>query len=270
MNLEEKKALGYLIRRYRERLNWTQEDLESQSGVKLRTIQRAEGGYGINAFNLGGIAEALDMDAAELRRQAEKTSSQPPAKRISLREVDSAQDLVDLLRSRIEHGWSLEIGLPDEHPYNEMVGEDILELDGDLEHHPKSAQDRISHLRCAQFIISMCRQMGFGLFADNYVEQTRIKNRTQRKKATLMIVGPQADPRIVRTRSGKELDVVRDSRRLLLGGMMSGHATTYNWLEHQLLSKSDGEERVKDAFRRIMAEVLSEVNQADEEARQTK
>ncbi len=63
-----------------------------------------------------------------------------------------------------------------------------------------------------------------------------------------------------------ELDVVRDSRRLLVGGLLSGHATTYNWLEHQLMSKSDGEERVKDAFRRIMTEVMSEVNQVEKEA----
>lgn len=141
MNSEEKKALGYLIRRYRERRNWTQEDLESKSGVKLRTIQRAEGGYGINAFNLGGIAEALNMDAGELRKQAEKASSLTPAKRISLKEVKSAQGLVTVLKCCIEHGWSLEIGLPDEHPYNEMVGEDLIELSGDLEPRPKSARD---------------------------------------------------------------------------------------------------------------------------------
>lgn len=82
-----------------------------------------------------------------------------------------------------------------------------------------------------------------------------------------MIAAPQADPRIIKTRSGMELDVVRDSRRLLLGGMISGHTTTYNWLEHQLMSKSDGEERVKDAFRRIMAEVLSDVDQIEKEVK---
>jgi len=264
MNLEQKKSLGYLIRRYRERKNWTQEDLESKSGVKLRTIQRAEGGYGINAENLGGISEALNMDASELRRQAEKAGSPPPEKRISLKEVKSAQRLIGVLQRRVAHGWSLEVGLPDEHPYNGMIGEDKIELDGDLEHPSKSEQDRISWLRCAQFILSMCRQMGFGLFAGNYVEEANINNRARRRKATLMIAAPQSDPRIVRTRNGMELDVVRDSRRLLLGGMMSGHSTTYNWLEHQLMSKSDGEERVKDTFRRIMAEVMSEVNRTEE------
>lgn len=267
MNLEQKKSLAYLIRRYRERKNLTQENLESKSGVKLRTIQRAEGGYGINAENLGGIAEALNMDASELITQAEKAGSPPPEKRISLKEVKSAQSLIGVLKRRVEHGWSLEVGLPDEHSYNAMIGEDIIELDGDLEHPSKSEQGRISWLRSAQFILSMCRQMGFGLFAGNYVEEVKINNRTQRRKATLMIAAPQADPRIVRTRNGMELDVVRDSRRLLLGGMMSGHATTYNWLEHQLMSKSDGEERVKDAFRRIMGEVMAEVNQAEREAR---
>jgi transcriptional regulator with XRE-family HTH domain len=270
MNLEQKKALGYLIRRYRERKNWTQEDLESKSGVNLRTIQRAERGDGINSNNLAGIAEAFDMDASELIRQAEKAGLPPPEKRISLREVKSAQSLIGVLNRRKERGWSLEVGLPDEHPYNEMIGEDIIGLDGDLENPSKSEEDRISWPRCAQFILSMCRQMGFCLFAGNYVEEVKIKNRRQRKKTTLMIAAPQADPRIVTTRSGMELDVVRDSRRLLLGGMISGHATTYNWLEHQLMSKSDGEERVKDAFRRIMAEVMSEVDQAEEKARNEK
>ena len=112
--------------------------------------------------------------------------------------------------------------------------------------------------------------MGFCLFAGNYVEEVKIKNRIKRRKATLMIAAPQADLRIVKTRTGMELDIVRDSRRLLLGEMISGHATTYNWLEHQLMSKGDGEERVKDAFRRIMAEVMSEVNQVEEGARNKK
>jgi hypothetical protein len=236
----------------------------------LRTIQRAERGDGISSNNLAGIAEAFDMDASELIRQAEKAASPPPEKRISLKEVKSAQSLIGVLKRRVKHGWSLEVGLPDEHPYNAMIGEDIIELEGNLEHPSKSEQNQISWLRCAQFILSMCRQMGFGLFVGNYVEEVKINNRTQRRKATLMIATPQADPRIVKTRSGMELDVVRDSRRLLLGGMMSGHSTTYNWLEHQLMSKSDGEERVMDAFRRIMAEVMSEVNQAEEEARNKK
>lgn len=267
MNLEQKNALGYLLRRYRERQNWTQDELADRSGVNLRTIQRVEGGYGIGTENLGGISEALDMDARDLLKQAEKAGSPPPEKRISLKEMKSAQSLLGVLKNHTEHGWSLEVGLPDEHPYNEMIGEDIIELDGDLEHPPKSEQERISRLRCARFILSMCRQMGFCLFTGNYVEEVKIKNRTHRRKVTLMIAAPQTDPRIVRTRSGMELDVVRDSRRLLLGGMISGHATTYNWLEHQLMSKSDGEERVKDAFRRIMAEVMTEVNQVETETR---
>jgi transcriptional regulator with XRE-family HTH domain len=267
MSLEQKNALGYLIRRYRVRKNWTQEDLELKSGVNLRTIQRAERGNGISADKLAGIAEAFDMDAGDLIRQAEKAGPPSPEKRISLKEVKSAQSLIGVLKRHTQWGWSLEVGPPDEHPYNEMIGEDIIELDGDLEHPPKSGQGHISQLRRAQFILSMCRQMGFCLFAGNYTEEAKIKNRVRRRRVTLMIAASQADPRIVRTRTGLELDVIRDSRRLLVGSMVSGHATTYNWLEHQLISKSDGEGRVKDALRRIMAEVISEVNLVEEEAR---
>jgi len=106
--------------------------------------------------------------------------------------------------------------------------------------------------------------MGFDLFAGNYAEEVKIQNRSQRRKATLIIAAPPADPRIIRTGKGAELDVVRDSRRLLFGSALCGHATTFNWLEHQLIAKSNGEERVKDAFRRIMAEVIAEVEKVDD------
>ncbi|HEV2693229.1 MAG TPA: helix-turn-helix transcriptional regulator [Verrucomicrobiae bacterium] len=268
MNLEQKKALGYLIRRYRERKNWTQEYLESRSGVNLRTIQRAERGDGINSHNLAGIAESFNMDAGELIIAAEKAGSPPPEMRISLKEIRSAQSLITILKRRTKYGGSLELSPPDEHPYNEMIGMDIVELDSDLESPKESEQGRISRLRCAQFILSMCRQMGFCLFAGYYIEKLQTKGHVRRKKTTLIIAAPQADPRIVKTRSAKELDVIRDSRHLLLGGMISGHTTTYSWLEHELIS--DGEETVKDAFRRIMAEVMREVNQTEVEARNKK
>ncbi len=71
MKLEQKKALGCVIQRHRVRQNWTQEKLEKLSDVNLRTIQRAEGGHGISTENLGGIAEAFNMVASELIKQAE-------------------------------------------------------------------------------------------------------------------------------------------------------------------------------------------------------
>ena len=155
MNLEQKKALGYQIKKHRERKNWTQEDLESKSGVNLRTIQRAEGGQGINSFNLGGIAEALNMDASELIRLAEKFGSPSPQKRISLKEVKSAQSLIGVLKRHIRHRWSLEVGLPDEHPYNEMIGEDIIELDSDLEPRQSPSKTK-SHVCVAHSSFSAC------------------------------------------------------------------------------------------------------------------
>src|SRR2546427_4320278 len=87
---EEKKALGRLIRDRRLRLNWTQERLAGASDVNLRTVQRAEGGYGIGSENLASIAAALGMDESDLRTQAATAGPPAPEKRISLKRVTSA------------------------------------------------------------------------------------------------------------------------------------------------------------------------------------
>jgi transcriptional regulator with XRE-family HTH domain len=263
MKPEEKKALGRLIRESRHGLNWTQERLAGAADVNLRTVQRAEGGYGIGSENLAPIAAALGLDEGQLRSKATTAGPPPPDKRISLKQVKSGEELIEILERCTAKGWSLEVSPRDEHRYNEMAGEEILSLAGDLDSPPKSQKEQIACIRHAQFIVSLSRKMGFGLFAGNYTEEITIKKRSQRKKATLIVAAPSTDPRIVRTTKGAELDVVRDSRRLLLGSALSEHTTMYNWLEDQVISKSDGEERVKDVFRRIMAEVMEEMNAAE-------
>jgi transcriptional regulator with XRE-family HTH domain len=269
MKPQEKRALGRLIRERRQRFNWTQERLAGAADINLRTVQRAEGGYGVSSENLAALAAALMLDERELRTLAATAGPPPPEKRIALREVKSGRDLVDVLERCSVKEWCLELAPPDEHPYNEMFGEDILQLSNDLETPTGSEKERIGRVRHAQGIVSLARQMGFTLFAGNYTEEFKVKKRAQRRRATLLIAAPLADARIVRTVKGVELDVVRDSRRLLVGAALAGHATRYDWLEDQLISKSDGEFRAKDEFRRILGEVMEEMNRAEQQERRT-
>jgi len=91
-------------------------------GCEPEDCSAAEGGYGIGSENLASIAAALGMDESGLRTQAATAGPPPPEKRISLKQVTSAVVLIDVLERCSERGWSLEVGLPDEHPYNEMIG----------------------------------------------------------------------------------------------------------------------------------------------------
>jgi transcriptional regulator with XRE-family HTH domain len=58
--------LAYWIPMFREMRGWTQEELEGQSGVTVRTIQRVENGNGANYKTRRALAEAFgfpDIDA---------------------------------------------------------------------------------------------------------------------------------------------------------------------------------------------------------------
>ena len=268
MKPEEKKALGRLIRERRQRLNWTQERLAGAADVNLPTVQRLEGGYGISSENLAAVAATLTLDEKELRTLAATAGPPPPEKRVALREIKSGKELVEVLERCWAKKWCLETAPPDEHRYNEMVGEDIQELHSDLERPAASERERIGLARHAQAIVSLSRRMGFSLFAGTYAEELKIHKRTQRRRGMLVIAAPFADPRIVRTSKGTELDVVRDSRRMLLGALMAGHGTAYDWLEDQLIGKSDGEFRVKEEFRRIIGEVIKEMNEPQQQERE--
>jgi len=267
MKLEQKKALGRLLRQCRESRNWSQEDVVEQSGVNLRTIQRAEVGEGIGMFNLGILAKALGVEVGELKRKAVSSGPPPPDKRIQLKLVRAGSGLVQVLEQCTAHGWSLEVGPPGEHPYNDMVGEDIIALVDELEKAQSSEKERMERVRYAQGIVSFSRKMGLGLFAGNYTQEFTVEKRRKVRKATLIIAAPIKDPRIVKTAKGPVLDVVRDSRRPLLGGLLAGHTTMYNWVEDQLISKSDGEFRVKELLGRIMSEVMEEIILAGKRAK---
>jgi transcriptional regulator with XRE-family HTH domain len=270
MKPEEKKTLGRLIRDHRQRLNWSQERLAGAAGIHLRTVQRAEGGYGISSENLASIASALELDERELRTLAATAGPPPPEKRIPLQGIRSGKDLLEILeRYHLRSGWSMELAPPEEHRFNEMVAERIVELTDELENKPRSAKEQLGAVRHAQEIVSIAQHMGFTIFAGTYTEEIRIKQRTRKKKALLVIAAPTGDPRVVRTAKGAQLDVVRDSRRLVFGSTFAGHSTPYEWMEDQLISKSNGEFRVNDVLRRMMREVMAEIQQAEHQARDT-
>jgi transcriptional regulator with XRE-family HTH domain len=55
------------IRRCREHLAWTQEQLAEASRVNVRTVQRAENGLGMSAETLTALAGALNVSVEDLR-----------------------------------------------------------------------------------------------------------------------------------------------------------------------------------------------------------
>jgi transcriptional regulator with XRE-family HTH domain len=258
MTPELKKALGRVIKGYREKFNWTQEHLAGTTGINLRTVQRAESGQGISKENLGAIATAFDLDQQKLLKEARNKRSAPPEKRFSLRQLTSGAELVEILNQARQGQSSLEIGLKDEHAFNEFIGEDINWLSEQLENPERDKNALAESDYSAEQIVRMCAKMGFRLFAGSYFETIKSAKGT-RKNATIQIIAvANSDPRIKKTANGLALDLVRDSRRLLHGQFMGG-LTCYDSLEHQLLAKSNGEERVKDTLRRLLWEVAQEI-----------
>lgn len=57
---------------YREKLNYTQDELSEKSGISVRTIQRIEAGANLKGHTLKAIATALDVNPSELNSTTEK------------------------------------------------------------------------------------------------------------------------------------------------------------------------------------------------------
>jgi transcriptional regulator with XRE-family HTH domain len=260
MTPEIKKALGRLIKNYRGSWNWTQERLAGAADVNLRTVQRAECGQGLSKENLSAIAAAFNLDEKRLIDEAKNAGEAPPELRFALRKVELPHDLIKILKDSIKGGHSLEIGPPDEHRFNEFIGEHLAGLSAEVEN-PPSGQSLEELHNSARYVLGLCRQMGFSLFAGNYTEDIKAKRRTRRQITTLLIAAPDSDPRVRKNVKGLELDMVRDSRRLLRGRLF-GRMTPYDWMEDQLIGKSDGEFNVKDVLRRMLSEMLGEINEA--------
>jgi len=179
-----------------------------------------------------------------------------------LRKLTLGRELVEVLTQATKKRRSLEIGLPEEHDFNEFIGEDILALCEQIENSKIDRRSLAENSRYAQHIIAIAAKMGFSLFAGNYTEELQSKEGSRKNATVQIIAAPNSDSRIRKTANGVVLDLVRDSRRLLHGRFLAGH-TAYDWMQHQLLAKSDGEERVRDTLRRMLAETFREMRTRD-------
>lgn len=70
------------VKYWREKNNFTQNELAEKSGISLRTIQRIEGGSSLKGFTLHSIAKALETNPEHLL--AKKTENIERAKLINL------------------------------------------------------------------------------------------------------------------------------------------------------------------------------------------
>ncbi len=55
-----------LLLKYRERLNWTQDELSGKSGISVRTIQRIEAGAMPKGYTLKALANAMGVNEDDL------------------------------------------------------------------------------------------------------------------------------------------------------------------------------------------------------------
>lgn len=97
--------------------------------------------------------------------------------------------------------------------------------------------------------------MGFRLFACSYHEVIKHKRKLVRHPMTLVIATPSSDPRVHKTAKGFVLDYVTDSRRQFLHQAINAKLTFYDWAEDQVISRSNGEARVRAELARMNNEI---------------
>lgn len=248
---EIKIPLANVIKRHRESRNYTQERLAGAAEIDVRTVQRAEAGLGTSKENLSAIADALGVAESALVAEAEKSSDGAPAFRVVLKEICKGDALLSLLKRTVEKRNSLEIGPPEEHRFNVLIGEGIVELLDEIEQAGRSSVADQRILEGANGIIKKCDSLGFRLFSGQYRESISKEKSARVRTTVLMIAAAKSDPRIRKGRKGLELDVVRDSRRLMRGRLGQTNSL-YDWMEDQLIGKSQGEKAVKEVLRQMV------------------
>ena len=250
LTIEERQSLGRTLLEKRCLLNLTQEKLAATSGVPLRTLQRAERGDGISQENLDTVAAALSTDAASLLAIANASKGSAPDLRLKLEEIATPAHLTGHLNR--SHGV-LQIGPEGEHEFNEHIGMFVFGVKEMLEERGIRASKKAK--KEADYILQFCGQMGFKLFACHYNEELEHNGEMIRKPTTLIIAAPISDQRIHKTAKGLTLDYVMDRRKQLLHRVLKGGLTAYDWMENQLISKSNGEARVRAELLRIHQEI---------------
>lgn len=255
MKFEEKESIGRVLRKQREAKSWTQEHLAGASGVPLRTVQRAEKGEGISKENLASLATAFSIDVQELLRDAQKTKEDGPELRLKLQQVSNASDLLRFLKRK----GNFHIGPPGEHEFNEHLGEQLCELQSEVEEHDGSSANNQKLEKTAAYLLAYSKQSGFSVFAVHYREEVKRQNKTIRKPTTIIIAAHQHDQRIKKTAKGWVLDYVVDSRRQPLNRLQNDSSTIYDWMQNQLIAKSNGPERVEETLRLMNDRIRKEM-----------
>lgn len=244
---EMKAALGRVLTARRNASALTQEQLEATSGVPVRTIQRAESGNGISSENLRAIASIYGLEADQLMKEAADTKVDAPGTRLTLKEIVEGEAL---LRALAQPG-SLQFGLEGEHTFNDHLGVLLLEL-GDAAK-DKSPKVRIDALRLARELLAFCGAAGFRLFVGRHNDESVAG--AERLPSGIINAAADSDPRIRRTPKGLVLDFLLDERRQGIRALMARKPTVYDWMEEQLVSRSDGEARVRFAMQQIHDDV---------------
>jgi transcriptional regulator with XRE-family HTH domain len=253
LSLEEKQMLGRVLVSRRSGLNLTQEKLCAESDVGIRTIQRAEKGGGISEENLAVLAIVFKCDAEDLIKEAKEKGANGPELRLKFTIVEKPSELLEQLR---RSQGPLHIGPEGEHPFNEYVGGFILNLKSALaDLPPKKKGAAPALLEEADYVLKFTSQMGFRLFACHYKEVFELAGKFLSKPTTLVIAAPKADTRIKKTQKGLILDYVMDSRKQTLTRILNFKLTPYDWMEDQLISKSNSEERVRAALAKIHSDI---------------
>jgi transcriptional regulator with XRE-family HTH domain len=246
-SFEQQQALGRVLAGKRSALNLTQEKLEAKSGVPLRTIQRAERGDGIGKENLEALATTLGTTGKALLSAARLVKEGSPELRLKIPEIKTALGLVNSVR---DQRGSLHIGPEGEDPFNEHIGGPVLEL---------TSMNRSQALRNADYIVRFTHRIGFRLFGGGYGERVEHEGKVIHNSTRIIIAAPDSDQRIRKTSKGLVLDYVSDVRKQVLHMMLKRRPSAFDWMEEQLLTRSNGEDRVRHVLRQLHEEVKTEI-----------
>lgn len=250
--------LGRVLVKRRAGLNLTQEKLCAEADIGIRTLQRAEKGDGISSENLAALAIVFKCEANDLICEARSGDVTSPELRLKLAVVDSGDQLIDhLLKPR----RMFQIGPEGEHPFNEHIGGLIAELQYTLEERPKKETTITPEIRDdADYILAYSQNMGFRLFACHYHEELKHKGKLLKNPTTLMIATPQSDARVTKSPKGLILDYVVDRRRQPLTRILNTRLTPFDWAQDQLISRSNGEERVRATLEQMHSNIRKQNN----------
>lgn len=253
LTIEEKQMLGRVLVKRRAGLSLTQEKLCAEADIGIRTLQRAEKGGGIGEENLAALAIVFGCSADDLIREARAGDTASPEIRLKFDVVTAAEQLIDHL---VRATGMLHIGPEGEHPFNEHIGGFIANLKSSLEDAPakkKTTSPKI--IEEAHYILAYAQNMGFRLFACHYREELKHEGKLLRNPTTLIIAAPPSDARVTKTPKGLILDYIVDSRRQSLTRILNSNLTPFDWMQDQLISRSDGEKRVEDVMKQMHSKI---------------